>query len=276
MTTINTITDQLDDIDNIDDTDDTGDNCVEPVDGTNILIASLSNMKLVDTATTNTYVSLDTNFKKCVKGYHLINDDPIKETPWEDINSLILKASGCEVKSQSNGSHKSGVDLYCSLGNFSNKSTQYDAGKKSFKISSYRLTTVCSDKTPGTIVDIISEINKRKNFNYYSIIVREATEKHILYDWYLIPSTYPEFNPSSYTWHPKYGKTGKNKGNITGWETESLNGSTMSISFSMSSQLWLHINITEAMKKFIISSCTVNLGRKYNYIQLYDNDINSV
>ena len=270
MTTINTNNDR------VDYTDDTDDTCVDPVDGTDILVASLSNMKIADTATNNTYVSLDTNFKKCVKGYHLINDDPIKETPWEDINSLILKASGCEVKSQSNGSHKSGVDLYCSLGNFSNKSTQYDAGKKSFKISSYRLTTVCSDKTPGTIVDIISEINKRKNFNYYSIIVREATDKHILYDWYLIPSTYPEFNPSSYTWHPKYGKTGKNKGNITGWETESLNGSTMSISFSMSSQLWLHINITEAMKKFIISSCTVNLGRKYNYIQLYDNDINSV
>jgi len=30
------------------------------------------------------------NFAKCVKGYHLINDDPIKESPWEDINAIIL------------------------------------------------------------------------------------------------------------------------------------------------------------------------------------------
>ena len=30
--------------------------------------------------------SLATNFTKCVKGYHLINDDPIKEARWEDIN----------------------------------------------------------------------------------------------------------------------------------------------------------------------------------------------
>ena len=220
--------------------------------------------------------SLSSNFAKCVKGYHLINDDPIKETPWEDINAIVLNASGCAVNSQSNGSHKSGGDLSCSLGGFSNKSTQYDSGNSSFKISSYRLTTVCSDKTPGKIEEIIAEINNRKNFAFYSIIVREDTENQILYDWYLIPSDFPALNPASYKWQPKLGKIGKNKGAITGWETDILDGSSMSITFSMSSQLWIDVNITEDIKKFIVGSCRVNRGRKYNYIQLYEKDCPAV
>lgn len=215
---------------------------------------------------------LSDNFIKCVKGYHLINDDPIKETPWEDINAQVLTASGCIINSQSNGSHKPGADLSCSLGSFSNKSTQYESGNKSFKLSSYRLTTVCSDKTPGKIEDIIAEINSRKNFKFYSIIVRNEKDSEMQYDWYLIPSDYPQFNPSSYTWTPKIGKQGKNKGSTTGWETDIIGGSSMSITFSMSSQLWLEIVITEEMKKFIISSCKVNKGRKLNYIQLYDRE----
>ena len=34
--------------------------------------------------------SLGSNFTKCVQGYHLINEDPIKESPWEQINATIL------------------------------------------------------------------------------------------------------------------------------------------------------------------------------------------
>ena len=216
--------------------------------------------------------NLSVNFTKCVKGYHLINDDPIKETPWEDINAQILSTSGCIINSKSNGSHKPGADLSCSLGAFSNKSTQYETGNTSFKLSSYRLTTVCSDKTTGKIEDIIAEINRRKNFKFYSIIVRYEKDNVIQYDWYLIPGDYPQFNPSSYKWTPKVGKQGKNKGSATGWETDTIAGSSMSITFSMSSQLWLDIVITEEMKKFIIASCKVNIGRKLNYIQLYDRE----
>lgn len=218
--------------------------------------------------------NLSDNFTKCVKGYHLINDDPIKETPWEAINSQVLSASGCIINSHSNGSHKPGADLSCSLGAFSNKSTQYDTGEnKSFSISSYRLTTVCSDKTPGKIDDIIAEINRRKNFKFYSILVRYEKDNDIQYDWYLIPSDYTQFNPSSYKWSPKVGKRGKNKGSIAGWETDTIGGSSMSITFSMSSQLWLAIEITDEMKTFIIASCKVNKGRKLNYIQLYNDNL---
>jgi hypothetical protein len=214
--------------------------------------------------------NLSSNFAKCVKGYHTVNDDPIKETRWEHINATVLKHSGCVVNSQSNGSHKPGRDLSCSLGGFSNKSTQYDTGNISFKISSYRLTTVCSDKRPGNMEEIITEINNRKNFTFYSIIVREDTEKQILYEWYLIPSDFPALNPASYKWHPKFGKKGKNKGATTGWETDLLNGSSMSITFSMSSQLWIDVKITDEMKKFIVGSCRVNRGKKCDYIELYE------
>lgn len=217
-------------------------------------------------------MNLSENFIKCVKGYHIINDDPIKETPWEDINVQVLIKSGCSINSQSNGSHKPGADLSCSLGTFSNKSTQYEPDNKTFKLSSYRLTTVCSDKTPGKIENIIAEINRRKNFNYYSIIVRSEKETKYQYDWYLIPSDYPQFNPSSYKWNPKVGKRGKNKDSIVGWETNVINGSSMSITFSMSSQLWIDIIVTDEIKNFIVSSCEVIKGRKMNYIDLYERD----
>lgn len=222
------------------------------------------------------HFNLSKNFTKCVCGYHLVNNEPIKEAPWEQINAIIIEESGYKVISQSNGSHKSGVDLSCSLGSFSNKSTKYKNNKNSFTISSYRLTTVCSDKTPGNIEDIIKEINYRKNFTYYSIIVREESDNHILYDWYLIPSDYYVLDPSSYKWHAKIGKNGKNKSLETGWETNTINGSSMSITFSMSSQLWIDLHITEEMKQFIIGSCSVKIGRKYNYIQLYENDSTAV
>jgi hypothetical protein len=210
--------------------------------------------------------SLLDHFKKCVQGYHLIHDDPIKESRWEDVNAIILEASGCSVYSQSNGSHQSGADLSCSLGEFSNKSTQYD--KPSYiKISSYRLTTVCSNKMHGEIETIIKEINRRKNFTFYSILVRKENASNILYDWYLIPSNHPVLDPSTYEWKLKSGKTG-----ITGWETNKINGSSMSINFSMSSQLWIGVHMTEDMKKYILGSVTVARGRKYNYISLYELD----
>jgi len=225
-------------------------------------------MSIFEAITDDNRSNFLSNFSKCVKGYHLINDDPIKEAPWEQINAIILNASGYEIISQSNGSHKSGKDLSCILGGLSNKSTKYKNGNKSFSISSYRLTSICSDKTHGNIEDIITEINHRKNFDFYSIIARDERQKQILYDWYLIPSAYSVLNPSSYKWHLKKGK----KDVETGWETEKLNGSSMSISFSMSSQLWINLNITEEMKMFIVGSCIVNIGKKYNYIQLYEKD----
>ena len=211
------------------------------------------------------------NFTKCVKGYHLVNSSSINETIWEDINAMLFTSLGIDVYSKSDGSHSSGMDINCLLGRISNKSAKYSIKKKSIDISSYRLTTVCSEKNCGTPSTIIEEINKRKNFEYYSFIVRdESCNETISYDWLLIPSNYYALDPSSYVWKPTIGKRGKNKDTQTGWNTNEINGCRMSITFSMSSQLWIHIEMTEDIKKFIIASAVVENKPKYNYIELAD------
>ncbi len=224
------------------------------------------------TITNELKADFDIYFKKCVQGYHMINDDPIKESPWEDINAQIFGASKCPVELKSNGSHKSGADIKCSLGSFSNKSTKYETGEKSFKISSYRLTNVCSDKDNGTAEGLVGEINRRKNFNYYSIVVRkeDGEGSKMRYDWYLIPADYAALNPSSYEWSLKIGKQGKNKDSPVGWETNTIDGSSMSCTFSMSSQLWMEVAVTDDLKKYMVSSCEVKVVRSMNYIQLWD------
>lgn len=215
------------------------------------------------------------NFNKCVKGYHLINASPINETIWETINSEILEKSGCKVLNISNGSHTSGRDIICDLGGLSNKSAKYDKSKKNpkskFSISSFRLTTVCSDKDCGNIEKIINEINSKKNYDYYSLMVRNENKDEIEYDWYLIPSDHPSFNPESYKWSPMYGQIGKKKDEQIGWKTNEVNGSKMSISFVLSSQLWLSIAVTDDLRKFIISSCKVNTTKPlFNYSEIYE------
>ncbi len=214
---------------------------------------------------------IDINFKKCVEGYHLINSSVINETIWEDINATIFSSLGIDIYSKSEGSHLSGMDINCSLGKISNKSSKYSNNKKSVDMSSYRLTTICSEKNCGTPDKIIEEINKRKNFDYYSFILRDETDKeHINYDWLLIPSNYLILDPASYVWQPTIGKKGKNKDSQIGWHTNEINGCRMSITFSMSSQLWIHIEITDEIKKFIKASAIVKNKPKYNYIELLE------
>jgi len=206
-------------------------------------------------------------FNECIKGHHLIDDDSIIGTHWENLNAEIIVASGYKIHSQSNGSHKPGKDLSCSIGSLSNKTAKYTRGNISFKVSSYRLTAVCK----GNDIDkIVAEIERRKNFKYYSILVRSEKKNEIHYDWYLIPSDYPQFNPRLYVWTPKVGTAGKNKGVMTGWETNISNGSYMQITDVTSAELWINVVITEEMKTFIIGSCDVNKANKaINYIQLY-------
>ena len=215
---------------------------------------------------------LHTNFEKCVKGFHLVNSSVINETVWEDINNTVFLSSGIDVYSKSDGSHMSGMDIHCSFGKISNKSAKYLSHKSGFDISSYRLTTVCGEKACGDPSVIIAEINRRKNFDYYSFIVRQYTaiDKRIHYDWLVIPSDHLVLDPSSYVWTPTLGKKGKNKDAQIGWKTNEINGCKMSITFSMSSQLWIHIEMTEEIKKFIVASVSVDNLPLYNYIGLFD------
>lgn len=175
-------------------------------------------------------------FKKCVVGYHLMNASPINETVWEDLNELILTACGVEVINKSNESHLPGMDINCSLGRLSNKSAKY-YNKKNISISSYRLTTVCSDRKCGTPEDIIKEINKRKNFDFYSCIIRDENKENntIKYDWLMVPANYTILDPSSYDWILTIGQKGDKKNIQVGWNTNEIDGSKMRIVFSMSS-----------------------------------------
>jgi hypothetical protein len=218
----------------------------------------------------NAFTSLfKSNFNKCVAGYHFINDDPINETIWEAINCQILKASNCTVYNSSSGSHSSGKDIDCLLGGLSNKSTKF-IKKNQLSISSYRLTTVCSEQNTGNIESIIAEINKRKNFNYYSIIVRTELPNEFIYKWYLFPSNHLLLDPNSYNWEPMYGQKGKKIGIQIGWKTNTINGSKMCITFSMSSQLWIHLNITPELETYCIAESTVSNKKTLDYLQIYD------
>lgn len=209
-------------------------------------------------------------FAKATKGYHSVNDDPIKESRWEAINAQVLQAAGCHVSSMSSGSHAPGSDITCSLGKFSNKSAKYNALQTKTAISSYRLTTVCSDKDHGTMEKIVEEIQSRKNFNYYSVLIYTESETELLYDWYLIPADHPAIDPTTYNWKPKVGKRGTKKGDVVGWETDAHEGSSMDITFSMSSQLWIHLTITPDLRSHLVASSTVTKGLKCNYITLHD------
>jgi hypothetical protein len=201
--------------------------------------------------------TLSTYFSLCVKGYHMLNTDPIKEAVWESINALIFKYSGIQVVTQACGSHSPGCDIETDKGKFSNKSAKYEANGTAFSISSYRLTAVTNSDNPGPLEDIFMEIKKRKNFDYYSVILREETANGgFKYDWYMIPSDYGPFNPYNFVWEPTTGKRGKNSGKQVGWNTINNTTGSMSITFSMSSQLWINLKVTDELKQFVVASAT--------------------
>ncbi len=196
-------------------------------------------------------------FSLCVQGYHMLNTDPIKEAVWESINALVFKYSGIQVVTQACGSHSPGCDIETDKGKFSNKSAKYEASGTAFSMSSYRLTSVTNAENPGSLEEIFQEINKRKNFDYYSVILREEIANGgFKYDWYMIPSDYGPFNPHNFVWVPTIGKRGKNSGKQVGWNTTSSTEGAMSVTFSMSSQLWINLKVTEEMKQFIVASAT--------------------
>jgi hypothetical protein len=202
-------------------------------------------------------------FKKAVSGYHAVNVSPIKEAVWEEVNSCIFENSGIEIYSKSDGSHISGCDIVCSLGRISNKSSKYN-NKDMFNISSYRLTSTCTDKNPNCSDSINSEITRRNNFDYYSIICRKENIDSIVYDWIILPSDHKTVSHQQRKWLPVFGKRGNKSGEQVGWYNNN-----MSIKFSMSSQLWISINKKD-IKDYIIASTTLVKKLPYNYIQIND------
>lgn len=201
-------------------------------------------------------------FNKVIRGYHMINKTPIKESVWEEINCDIV-SDVCNITDEANGNHMSGKDNRFDNINISNKSAKTDG--TNISISSYRLTSVCSDKLHGTEQDIIDEIEKRdKSFDYYSILTRNEKQNSVIeYKWYVIPKDYYLFKVDKLT--PKLGKIGKKKDEIVGWQSKYCD-----ITFSMSSQLWYKFNIRDIEKYEVCSTEIENSKTKLNYSTIYD------
>jgi hypothetical protein len=209
------------------------------------------------------------NFIKCVSGYHIVNSTPIKESVWECINMQTLDASGCKPSTVT-GSHQSGTDITCSFGKLANTTSVYSKDGSFFPMSSYRLTSVCSLGQPGAITDVLKEIDRRSSFDFHSVLVRNQKLDQLYYDWYLLPLFYGGLNPHQYIWSYSIGQRGRYAGQVIGWETNVVNGSSMSIRFNMSSQLWTKLHVTPEMKQYRIASCVVNRHRRLSYIELND------
>lgn len=201
-------------------------------------------------------------FNKVIRGYHMINKTPIKESVWEEINCDIV-SDVCNITDEANGNHMSGKDNRFDHINISNKSAKTDGSNIS--ISSYRLTSVCSDKLNGFEQDIIDEIEKRdKSFDYYSILTRNEKQNSVIeYKWYVIPKDYYLFKIDKLT--PKLGKIGKKKNEIVGWKSKYCD-----ITFSMSSQLWYKFNISDIEKYEVCCTEIDNSKTKLNYSTIYD------
>lgn len=222
---------------------------------------------------------IDLYFRCIIEVFHVFHgDSPIKESMWENVNEEIFKRLGMKVKDTSKGSHKSGKDMNVNGYSISNKSGLYkNKSNDNFSISSYRMAGV-KYSNDDDIKPFIDEINKRKNFDYYSIIVRrEIIEKvgalevgkKMLYDWYLIPSDCCGFDPNLHKWSKNIGKSGKLKDKCNGWKTEKTkDGKYMDIKISTAYQLWFHVN-KDSMKKYIVSSTIVNITEESGYFNMY-------
>jgi len=207
------------------------------------------------------FKALQSTFNEVIGGYHMINKTPIKEGVWEEVNCDIVRKV-CDITDEANGNHASGKDNRFDNKNFSNKSAKTDGTNVS--ISSYRLTGVCNDKDNGNPQDILNEIEKRdKSFDYYSILIRNETEKpKIHYAWYIIPRDCHIFKIDNLT--QKKGKKGKKKDEIVGWKTKYCD-----ITFSMSSQLWYKFNIRDIEKYKVCDTEIDNSKSKVPYSQIY-------
>lgn len=206
-------------------------------------------------------------FVKTVHGYHLINKNAIKEAVWEEINCDVVEKV-CKVSDEANGNHLSGKDNKFDNFNISNKTAKTDGNNIS--ISSYRLTSVCSNKSTGEAKDIIKEIERRdSSFDYYSILVRNEMNNKIEYDWYMIPKDYYLFKVKTLV--PLLGKKGKKKDEMVGWKSDYCD-----ITFSMSSQLWYKFNIKDIVQFKICSTGVDNKKSKINYAHIFDSFNNQV
>lgn len=198
-------------------------------------------------------------------GFHIINNEPIKEHIWEKINENIVK-NIFTVNYYSNGSHISGIDNKFNNWRISNK-TGCIGKNSNIMISSYRLSSICNAKNISTSKNIVKEITERnKNFDYYSLLLRnkEIKNNEIIYYWYIIPKDLYIFNiiEEDLVIHHRNKDSTKD---IIGYKSKNC-----SISFSMSSQLWYNFKQND-IKKYLVKKINIPI-KQYNisYSYIYE------
>ena len=192
---------------------------------------------------------------KTVQGYHMVNDMPIKEATWESVLHCALSGVGCEHEWK-NGGHQSGWDIKVGTIGISCKSCKKE--KDNLKISSYRMTT-CS-----TIQEFITEIDEtRANFEYYSVLARTETTDDITYSAYMIPSNVIKAKNHEWQEHRKKDK-------VTRWTSNIVDGVKMSISTSMSNQLWIDVREACIKEYCVLYNVKVSKRKHMDYITLFD------
>jgi hypothetical protein len=202
-------------------------------------------------------IELQARLGRMVKGYHLINNSPIKEAIWEGVLSSSLASVGIE-HSWNTGSHNSGKDItFKDNKAVSCKSCKIQKG--SVDISSYRMTK-CK-----CINDFIHEIDiVRANFDAYAIIAREEKKDSYTYSIYSIPSS--KVKAGNLQWSVKHNA----KGNISKWYSNTVDGVSMTITPSMSNQLWIKLDMS-IMKEYQIGhSIEVSNRPTLDYSALLD------
>lgn len=208
--------------------------------------------------------TLRQRFKDELQGYHMLNEEPVKESTWEELNRNVVKGI-FPISCEAHGNHKSGKDNQFGSWGISNKTATET--KKTIKISSYRLTTVCDQSNPGNKDAIMKEIkNRDSSYDYYSLLgrIEDKKNKFIRYKWYLIPKTCNAVDTCAFPWEPKVGLRGKKQGQQVGWQSQN-----MEISFAMSSQLWLTFPI-EQIKRYCVCEATIDTSqtRKITYAEM--------
>lgn len=197
------------------------------------------------------------NLRKAINGYHMINNCPIKESVWESILCQVFDKMNIEFKYKS-GSHTPGQDITIDDDNILSCKTCKET-KHELNISSYRLTK-CK-----TIDDFVHEIDTvRANFTHYAVLSRNESETNITYSLYLIPAE--KIKAKYHEWETKYKKNKE----ISLWKTNQNNRVQMSISPSMSNQLWIKLDKLQFANHKI---CTIEIETNNNildYCSLFD------
>jgi hypothetical protein len=132
-------------------------------------------------------------------------------------------------------------------------------------LSSFRTTTF------DTLAEKIAFIdNGGKNFSHYLVIARREMVNHLRYKTYMIDANY--IQASEFDWNETFGKQSRNRGQLTGWETQYRNGLRLKIAKKMSDQLWIYLDTDELHNAGGVSVLTETLIR-YDQIGRLWNDI---